>query len=722
MDKIFALDIGTRKVAGIIARAWRSDDATRPLAMEILDCELREHETRAMLAGQVHDIEKVAATVGDVKAALEARTGEPLTKVAVAVAGRALKTLRGRSMAEIAFDTEVSRDDVFNLEMAAVQEILGFIGKDSDIDFSEKFYCVGYSVISYSLDGAKMETLVGHKGSSISVEVLVTFLPRIVLESMLTVLKRTHLEVSSLTLEPIAAINIIIPKDMRRLNLALVDIGAGTSDIALTQDGSIIGYGMVTHAGDQITEKLCERYLVDFATGEYIKRSLMVQEWVSFGDIFGRTHNLKTHEVMSEMVGAVSELSKQIAKGILELNSKAPHAVVCVGGGSRTFGLQEKIAEALGLASERVGIRGPEMIMNVKDLTAKLTGPEAVTPLGISAIAGQKQGLEFINVRLNGKKVPLLNINQNLNVLAALVAGGINTKKLHAKPGLSRTYEMDGEIGIIKGTLGTPASVTIAGEKARLDSFIHDNDDIVFEPALDGENGRATAGEVIGEDGMLNVTINGSPATVMPEIFINGEKVSFDTEVPDRARIEVFKRQRLQDVLTGSGFHVEEDVERSIMITVNSQPRILTQQSYSLSVNSVEVSLDEEMQINDGDIIDYNFFESTRYQLKDVVGIPRNGRELRVKVNGENFIFKGEEGKIFMNGESVSADTLVPNGADIRTQDGKDAKALFVDIFRFISLKTHEEVGKKLMLRLDGREAQFTSVLADGSDVNVYFE
>jgi len=88
-------------------------------------------------------------------------------------------------------------------------------------------------VVNYFLDQEKIDILADQKGYEIGVEIIATFLPRIVLESMFTVLKKTGLEVSSLTLEPIAAINAIIPPDMRRLNLALVDIGAGTSDIAL---------------------------------------------------------------------------------------------------------------------------------------------------------------------------------------------------------------------------------------------------------------------------------------------------------------------------------------------------------------------------------------------------------------------------------------------------------------------------------------------------------
>ena len=55
---------------------------------------------------------------------------------------------------------------------------------------------------------------------------------------------------------------------MRRLNVALVDIGAGTSDIAITDKSTVVAYGMVPTAGDEITEALSDHYLLDFPVAE----------------------------------------------------------------------------------------------------------------------------------------------------------------------------------------------------------------------------------------------------------------------------------------------------------------------------------------------------------------------------------------------------------------------------------------------------------------------
>jgi len=101
-----------------------------------------------------------------------------------------------------------------------------------------------------------VQKIEGLKGGKASVKVVATFLPSHVVEAMLSVLRKVNLTITHLTLEPIAAVNITVPEDLRILNIALVDVGAGTSDIAISKEGTIIAYGMVPLAGDEITEAI----------------------------------------------------------------------------------------------------------------------------------------------------------------------------------------------------------------------------------------------------------------------------------------------------------------------------------------------------------------------------------------------------------------------------------------------------------------------------------
>ena len=83
-------------------------------------------------------------------------------------------------------------------------------------------------------------SLEGHKANKIGEDIIVTFLPEDVVDGLYAAVGQAGLSVANMTLEPIAAINVAIPENYRMLNIALVDVGAGTSDISITRDGSII--------------------------------------------------------------------------------------------------------------------------------------------------------------------------------------------------------------------------------------------------------------------------------------------------------------------------------------------------------------------------------------------------------------------------------------------------------------------------------------------------
>ena len=107
-------------------------------------------------------------------------------------------------------------------------------------------FLVGYTVAQYRLDNYPMNNLQFHTGRKLEADVVATFLPGEVVESLYAAMREAGLQVASMTLEPIAAMNAAIPAELRLLNLAMVDIGAGTTDIALCRDGSVVGYTMAS--------------------------------------------------------------------------------------------------------------------------------------------------------------------------------------------------------------------------------------------------------------------------------------------------------------------------------------------------------------------------------------------------------------------------------------------------------------------------------------------
>ena len=154
--------------------------------------------------------------------------------------------------------------------------------------------------------------------------------------------------------------NAAIPAELRLLNLALVDIGAGTTDIAICRDGSVVGYTMATVAGDEITEAIMKSFLVDFKTAEQVKRDMAGDEMIRCRNILGQEVRISGDEVSAVIQEPMGRLAQAIAKQVAEVNGGAPSALFLAGGGSKLAGLREKTAQALEMDEKRVAIAGKD--------------------------------------------------------------------------------------------------------------------------------------------------------------------------------------------------------------------------------------------------------------------------------------------------------------------------------------------------------------------------
>src|SRR5690606_32594107 len=104
---------------------------------------------RAMLDGQIHDIDQVALAVSEVKRKLENRIGSSLKHVAIAAAGRVLKTCQVRVDKNLDQITEIDADIVGSLEIEGIQQAQMILDETIAAEEKTQFYCVGYSVINY---------------------------------------------------------------------------------------------------------------------------------------------------------------------------------------------------------------------------------------------------------------------------------------------------------------------------------------------------------------------------------------------------------------------------------------------------------------------------------------------------------------------------------------------------------------------------------------------
>lgn len=707
-SQIFALDIGTRKVMGIVCR--RDSEL-----LEIIDVEVMEHPSRPMFDGQIHSIEEVAKTVKKIKESLEGRLARKLTQVGVAVAGRNLATYKSKVSKEFSADEEVTQGMVRDLELEAVDRIIA----ESKAGMPSNFYCVGYSPVYYELDGARISNLIGHKAKSIAAEIIVTFLPRVVLDSMFTVLDKAGLELTNITLEPISAINAIIPPEMRNLNILLVDIGAGTSDLALTRDGMVFAYGMVPEAGDEITECISESLLVDFSTAEAIKRSLGTQDAIEYEDIWGRVHKTDYDTFKQGLSLRVKRLACAIAKTAIDLNGSVPQAVVAVGGGSLTYNLMGALAESFGLPEEKVGIRLPRAVKSIKDNTGRLKGPEAITPLGIALMTAGSLGLRFIEIEVNRKKIRMLDFQQKKDIMGALTLAGIDDKKLYPRPGLALSVEINGRLEIIKGTLGESARILLNGKPvSSLSEKIGDGDKLEIREAVDGRDARSTAGELLRLE-PVRVKFNQEDAEIMPAVSVNGQRACLDTQVPDRASIQT-SSPTVKEALIAKGSSLDGLSERQVLVNINGVPKILTQRNFTLRLNGQACQMHAEIKADDR--IEFYPDTPTSYRIKDVVEIPEGLEVMHINVDGQDIEILLEPVQVLMNGQFVKPEEFLIDGAEIRAFRLNERRIMLSEIFRYVNIDPQKVSGKTLKILVNDLPAGFTTPLAEGSRVRIIFE
>ncbi|MFA7572129.1 MAG: cell division FtsA domain-containing protein [Lutispora sp.] len=543
MDKkefYFSLDIGTRTVVGIVG-VFRGE------VFKIIDFEVEEHKKRAMYDGQIHDINLVRDAVVNVKEKLEKRLNTKLERVSIAAAGRSLKTCRVGVSREVDPYTYIDDSIIASLEIETIQKAKQeMVNLNSNGD--DEYYCVGYAVTNYLLNGAIIGKLQGHRGNSIGVEVIATFLPRIVIDSLQTVIKLSGLSIYSMTLEPIAAMNVAIQESFKLLNIALVDVGAGTSDIALTKNGTIFAFAMVPTAGDEITDRIAEAYLLDFDTAEKVKLSLAKKTTIKFKDIMGTKHQVSADEIMKAAEIAVKNLASEISEKIIEYNGKSPSAVFLIGGGSCIPNLPECIAESLGLPKDRIGVRKTDIIKDVEFDNKKIIGPEFITPIGIGASARNIKQSDYINIVVNDKPVKLLNTNK-LTIADVLIFIGFNPRLLIGHRGSDLSYMLNGEEMIIKGRMGESAAIFINDVTSSLNASISNGDIIRIENGISGENAEILLGEALKSIAKKTVTINGQEYDLKASITVNGKIQNEDYRLRDGDNIKVRYTDTIGEIL-----------------------------------------------------------------------------------------------------------------------------------------------------------------------------
>jgi cell division ATPase FtsA len=549
--------------------------------------------------------------------------------------------------------------------------------------------------------------------------------------------------VANLTLEPIAAIQVAIPEKFRMLNMALVDVGAGTSDISITKEGTITAYGMIPVAGDSLTDILVQHCLVEFEVAEQIKRKCRTQETIEYEDIMGLPQTIKASEVLELLDPEIERMTQLVSDTIKELNGDKPvSAVFVVGGGGMVPGYTEKLAEKLGIVKERVAIRGQEVMQTITfELENARKDAMMVTPIGI-CLSYYVQSNNFIFVEFNGERVKLYD-NGKLSVTDAAMQMQFPNDQLFPRKGEALLFTVNGKTRMVRGEQGEAAVIRVNGDEADMYTQVHNGDRIVVTPSTEGEPAVLELGKLSELGDALQVYVNGKQISLPKTAEVNGHREN-----------EFYRIGQNDDIRIRNSYTVKEiaeflDVPLGADIRVNdtaAQPDTRVYEHFTVSWD-MKNPLPEGSyaDLPDADTEEDAYREEPVYgegpvmqKAEAVAGeaAMTQGTETAAENGTASVTTQGTSGKQDEKYESVEQTaqsqsvspqgphplTVIVNHSPI-TMQGK-ASYVFVDVFDYIDfdLGSSASAGRSIVTNLNGRPAQFMEPLNEGDVIEIYWK
>jgi cell division protein FtsA len=382
---LVGLDIGTSKIACLVGEL-KDDDQ-----IEIIG--VGTHPSRGLKKGVVVDIESTVQSVQRAVEEAELMAGCEIHSVHAGIAGSHIRSLNSHGITAIK-EREVTQPDVDRvLEAAravaipADQQILHILPQEYIIDDQEGIR------EPVGMCGVRLEARVHMVTGAVSA-----------VQNIAKCIRRCGLEVDDLVLEQLASSHAVLSDDEKELGVCLIDIGGGTTDIAVFTDGAIRHTAVIPIAGDQVTNDIAVALRTPTQHAEKIKiqhacalTQLADGETIEVPSIGDRPPRRLSRQTLSEVVEPRYEelldlMHKELRRsGFEEL---VPGGVVLTGGSAKMAGLID-LAEEVFHMPVRLGV--PQYVIGMEEITRN-----AVHATGVGLLMYARDNRFTIRPELSG--------------------------------------------------------------------------------------------------------------------------------------------------------------------------------------------------------------------------------------------------------------------------------------------------------------------------------
>jgi cell division protein FtsA len=351
-DLICGLDIGTTKVLTVVAEPEESG------GIRILG--IGSVPSRGLRKGVVINLEQTTADIEQSVQIAEEESGEQVHSVWVGVAGEHVRSLNSRGAIPVTKTRNTQTGEVTSADVERVVEAASAVALPLD---RRVLHVLPQEYVVDSERGIRSP--IGMAGVRLEANVHIVTCAVASAQNIMTCCRRADLEVEDLVLEPLASALSVLTADEMELGAVLVDIGGGTTDIAVFQNGSIRHSAVVGFGGDYITRDIAVGLRTPVESAEHIKRehgaahvrTIGQNEFLEIPGVGGREPRALSR---SMLVGIISPRLEEIFGMVREELIRArtldiaASGMVLTGGGASLPGMSD-LAEEIFACPVRIG-------------------------------------------------------------------------------------------------------------------------------------------------------------------------------------------------------------------------------------------------------------------------------------------------------------------------------------------------------------------------------
>lgn len=336
-DAILALDIGTEFVKAVIARQGTTEGT-----LDVVGVGRARQELSNIYAGAIADIPGVVSVCEKALAQAEEMAGVTAKLSVVGIAGELVKG----ATSTVRYRRQNGNKPLNEQEMALIiQRVQDKAGEQARKEIADEtdnpnveVRLINSAIVSITIDGYKISNPIGFKGTDVVIQFYTAFAPLVHISAIEKVCAELSLDLLAVAVEPFAVCRACLGDDLDSgFSGIVIDVGGGTTDVAVINDGGVDGTKMFSIGGRSFTHQIAEALGTDFDTAE--KYKLAPRNLSKIPPEINERITLAIRRNLAVWLSGI-----QITLEEFELNDLLPGKILLCGGGSGLIEIQEALA------------------------------------------------------------------------------------------------------------------------------------------------------------------------------------------------------------------------------------------------------------------------------------------------------------------------------------------------------------------------------------------